>query len=127
MDEAEYAEVQEAAAAALMTVSEWVRRILREARRPEGDGTRGEEGGLRRHRHGRAGVAVREAGPAYGDLLDRVMERYGLPDEDAAVRFALRRAADPPLGREDILAMEGTGWEGDMAALRPSEILETPL
>ncbi len=125
MDQAEYAEVQEAAAAARMTLSEWVRRALREARRPQADETSGEEERLRRRRQGRAGAAVREVGPAYGDLLERVMQRYGLPDAEAAVWFALRRAADPPLSREDILAMEGTGWEGDMAALRPSETPET--
>jgi hypothetical protein len=124
MDEAEYREVQEAAAAVRMTVSEWVRRILREARRPQANGTPSDEEGLRRRKHERVGAAVREAGPAYGDLLERVMQRYGLPDAEAAVRFALRRAADPPLSREDILAMEGTGWEDDMAALRPSAIPE---
>jgi Arc/MetJ family transcription regulator len=106
MTEAEYQEVAGAAAGARTTVSEWVRRALREARRaPE----RTDSGSV---------AAVRERGPAYGDLLARVMEQYGLPDEEAAVRLALRRAADPPLGRDEILAMEGTGWEGDLADLR---------
>ena len=106
MTEAEYREVALAAAGARTTVSEWVRRALREARRvPEGT----DPGPV---------AAVRQRGPAYGGLLARVMEQYGLPDEEAAVRFALRRAADPPLGRDEILVMEGTGWEGDLADLR---------
>jgi hypothetical protein len=106
MTEAEHQEVELAAAAARSTVSEWVRRTLREARRFPG----GADSGL-------AG-AVREKAPAYGDLLVRVMEQYGLPDEESAIRFALRRAADPPLSRDEILTMEGTGWEGDLSELR---------
>ena len=106
MTDAEYREVEVAAAAARTTVSEWVRRALREARRvPD----RTESGSV---------TVVRERAPAYGDLLAKVMEQYGLPDEETAVRFALRRAADPPLGRDEILAMEGTGWEGDLAEVR---------
>ena len=109
MTEVEHQEVQAAAAAARTTVSEWVRRTLREARRfPEGT-----DSGFM--------AAVRERTPAYGDLLVQVMEQYGLPDEESAVRFALRRAADPPLSRDEILTMEGTGWEGDLSALRSTE------
>ena len=109
MTEGEYKEVEAAAAAARMTVSEWVRQSLREARRlPERAGP----GAI---------AAVREPRPAYGDLLTRVMEEYGLPDEESAVRFALRRAADPPLNQEEVLAMEGTGWEGDLPELRSTD------
>jgi hypothetical protein len=115
MGEAEYEDIRQAASSARTTVSEWVRRSLREARRPEKGGSSGEGG-----RPG-IGTAVREPAPTYGNLLERVMQRYGLPDPDAALRFALRRAADPPLSREEILAMEGTGWEGDLADLRSSE------
>ena len=109
MTEAEHQEVEAAAAAARTTVSEWVRRTLREARRfPEG----ADSGFM---------AAVRERTPAYGNLLVQVMEQYGLPDEESAVRFALRRAADPPLGRDQILAMEGTGWEGNLSEFRSAE------
>lgn len=119
MSEAEYEDIQRAASSARTTVSEWVRLSLREARRPEEAGGSGEGG-----RSG-IGAAVREPAPTYGDLLERVMQRYGLPDPDAALRFALRRAADPPLSRDEILAMEGTGWEGDLAGLRSSGSPET--
>jgi Arc/MetJ family transcription regulator len=108
MTEAEYREVALAAVGARTTVPEWVRRALREARR------------VAERAHSSSAGAVRERGRAYGDLLASVMEEHGLPDEEAAVRFALRRAADPPLGRDEILAMEGTGWEGDLADLRPT-------
>jgi hypothetical protein len=49
------------------------------------------------------------------------MEEYGFADEESAIRFALRRAADPPMGRDEILAMEGTGWEGDLDDLRKAD------
>lgn len=115
MSEEEYQEVQQAAAMARTTVSEWVRRCLRAARTHQqsrsGDESDGPE----------MAAAVRERSPSYGNLLERVMRRYDLPDEGAAVRFALRRAADPPLSTDEILAMEGTGWEGDLEGLRSSE------
>lgn len=113
MTDGEYAEIEEAAAGARLTVSGWVRGALRAARDPA-PGSHGAAGG------GTTPVA-REREPAYGDLLTRVMHRYGLPDAESAVRFALRRAADPPLSRDEILAMEGTGWEGDLAALRSAD------
>jgi hypothetical protein len=106
MTDGEFREVERAAAAARTTVSEWVRQSLREARRKPGEAREP------------ASAVVRERARRYGDLLERVMERYGLPDEDAAVRFALRRAAEPPLSREEILALEGAGWEGDLDDLR---------
>lgn len=113
MADREYDEIREAADVDRVTVSEWVRRSLREAR----------HSGPHEREVGRA--AVRERTPPYGDLLERVMQRYGLPDADSAVRFALRRAADPPLSRDEILNMEGTGWEGDLFRLRSSERPET--
>lgn len=112
MTEAEHKEIEAAAAEARTTVSEWVRRTLREAR-PSPVGAES----------GHAST-VRERAPAYGDLLARVMEQYGLPDEESAVRFALHRATDPPLSRDEILAMDGTGWEGDLNELRSTEAPE---
>jgi Arc/MetJ family transcription regulator len=124
MAKAEYEEIEAAAAAARTTVSEWVRRALREARRvsqatepkqPSGilSGPAGPDSG--------GAIIVRERTRAYGDLVEKVMEEYGLADEESAIRFALRRAADPPLGRDEILAMEGTGWEGDLDDLRRAD------
>jgi Arc/MetJ family transcription regulator len=51
-------------------------------------------------------------------LIQRVMRRYGLTTKRAAVDFALRRLDVEPMTREEALAMQGTGWEGDLEQLR---------
>lgn len=56
------------------------------------------------------------------DLVAEVMRRYDLPTKRAAVDFALRRVAGPLMTREEMLAMEGTGWEGDLDALRDDPV-----
>jgi Arc/MetJ family transcription regulator len=50
----------------------------------------------------------------------KVMELYGLKTKREAVDFALHRLVGNPMSREQMLAMEGTGWEGDLDALRGS-------
>jgi Arc/MetJ family transcription regulator len=52
------------------------------------------------------------------ELIERVMRRYRLPSKRAAVELALRRLAGEPMSREEALAMEGTGWLGDLDELR---------
>jgi Arc/MetJ family transcription regulator len=52
------------------------------------------------------------------ELIERVMRRYRLPSKRAAVELALRRLAGEPMSRDEALAMEGTGWSGDLAELR---------
>jgi Arc/MetJ family transcription regulator len=52
------------------------------------------------------------------DLARPAMRRYRLPTKRAAVDLALRRLVDDYMTREEALAMEGTGWEGDLDALR---------
>jgi len=52
------------------------------------------------------------------ELIARVMRDHGLPTKRAAVEFALRRVAVEPMTIEEALAMEGTGWEGDLVAMR---------
>lgn len=52
------------------------------------------------------------------EVVVRVMDRYGLPSKRAAVDLALRRLDVTPMSREEMLAMRGTGWEGDLSALR---------
>ena len=120
MSDEEHEEVRQAADRARMTVSEWVRRVLREARdRPiRGPGT------------------VREVPETYGaspsglsgrvhvemdlkeDLLEAVRQRYRQPNWRAAVEYALRRAAVSPMTRDEALEMRGAGWDGDLDALR---------
>lgn len=52
------------------------------------------------------------------ELVERVMRRYRLPSKRAAVDLALRRLVGDPMSRDEALAMEGSGWAGDLDALR---------
>ena len=51
-------------------------------------------------------------------LVARVMERYGLKTKKEAVDLALRRLVGGTMTREEALAMEGSGWDGDLEMLR---------
>lgn len=52
------------------------------------------------------------------ELVAEAMRRYGLTSKRAAVDLALRRLVGEPMTRDETLAMEGTGWEGDLDELR---------
>ncbi len=47
-----------------------------------------------------------------------VMRRYGLSTKSEAINFALRRLAGEPMTLEEARAMRGSGWEGDLDAMR---------
>ncbi len=59
-----------------------------------------------------------------------IMRRYQLASKEEAINLALRKvAAEPspfnpsdiePMSLEEALAMRGTGWEGDLDAIRPA-------
>lgn len=51
-------------------------------------------------------------------LVTEAMRRYGLRTKRAAVDLALRRLVGEAMSREEVLEMEGTGWEGDLDELR---------
>jgi Arc/MetJ family transcription regulator len=51
-------------------------------------------------------------------LVERVMRRYRLSSKRAAVDLALRRLVGDPMTREEVLAMEGSGWDGDLDSMR---------
>jgi Arc/MetJ family transcription regulator len=55
------------------------------------------------------------------ELIERVMRRYQLPSKRAAIELALRRLAGEPMSREEALAMEGSGWSGDLGELRAAD------
>lgn len=55
------------------------------------------------------------------DLVAEVMRRYGLSTKRAAVDLALRRLVGDPMSRLEALEMEGSGWDGDLDALRSPE------
>lgn len=52
------------------------------------------------------------------ELVAMVMERYNLPTKKAAVNFALEKAIGYVMSRSEALAMEGTGWDGDLSIIR---------
>ena len=55
------------------------------------------------------------------DLIARVMRRFNLPSKRAAVDLALRRLLGEPMTRDEILALQGVGWSGDLERNRRAE------
>ena len=55
------------------------------------------------------------------ELVKRVMRRFALPSKRAAVDLALRRLLGEPMSRDEILALQGVGWSGDLDASRRAE------
>ncbi|HEX8067998.1 MAG TPA: type II toxin-antitoxin system VapB family antitoxin [Thermoleophilaceae bacterium] len=51
-------------------------------------------------------------------LLRKAMTMYRCKTKREAVDLALRKLVGNPMSREEALAMEGTGWEGDLEQLR---------
>jgi Arc/MetJ family transcription regulator len=58
------------------------------------------------------------------EACQRVMEQYHLKTKRDAVNYALRRLAVVPMTVEEALAMEGSGWEGDLDEMRQSRVPE---
>lgn len=52
------------------------------------------------------------------ELVDRAMELYGTRSKKETVDLALRRLVGVALTTEEALALEGSGWEGDLDTLR---------
>ena len=61
------------------------------------------------------------------DIDDRacaeVMRRYHLATKREAINFALRTLAAEPMSIEDARALRGSGWDGDLDAMRSSRSL----
>ena len=55
-------------------------------------------------------------------LVEEVMRRYQLGTKREAVHFALRRLVGDTMTLEEALAMEGSGWEGDLEAIRRNRL-----
>jgi Arc/MetJ family transcription regulator len=55
------------------------------------------------------------------DLVARVMQRYGLATKREAVDFALRRLVGTAKTRDELLALHGSGWGGDLDEIRPPD------
>ena len=50
--------------------------------------------------------------------LEAVRKRYGLRNWSAAVKEAVCRQAIVPMTKEEALAMQGFGWDGDLDEMR---------
>ena len=50
--------------------------------------------------------------------VEMVMKRYHLSTKREAVNFALRSLAGEPMTEEQALALRGSGWGGDLDAMR---------
>ena len=127
MSDADLDEIRDAARRNNLTLSAWVRRTLRDA--------------AGRERRGGA-AAVHEARPDYSvfkpgvlsyvTIEARVMEhdveavrrRYGLRNWKAAVEEAVCRQAIVPMTKEEALAMQGVGWDGDLDEMRDNDPIE---
>ena len=52
------------------------------------------------------------------EALSAVMTRFQLDSKREAVNLALRRLAAEPLAVDDARALRGSGWDGDLEAMR---------
>ncbi|MGH7761693.1 MAG: type II toxin-antitoxin system VapB family antitoxin [Candidatus Dormibacteraceae bacterium] len=59
-----------------------------------------------------------------GGLIAEAMRRYRLKTKREAVDLALRHLVGEPLARDDALALEGSGWEGDLDEMRKARRLQ---
>jgi Arc/MetJ family transcription regulator len=57
-------------------------------------------------------------------LIGEAMRRYGLGSKRAVIDFALRRLVGEAMSQEEALAMEGTGWDASLDAVRRSRAAE---
>lgn len=55
-------------------------------------------------------------------LVAEVMRRHGLRTKREAVDLALRRLVGPVMTIEEMRAMEGSGWDGDLDVLRDDPV-----
>jgi Arc/MetJ family transcription regulator len=52
------------------------------------------------------------------DIVEAAMRLYGTRSKKETVDLALRRLVGARLGTEEALALEGSGWEGDLDQMR---------
>ena len=52
------------------------------------------------------------------DIVEAAMRLYGTRSKKETVDLALRRLVGARLGVEEALALEGSGWEGDLDQMR---------
>jgi Arc/MetJ family transcription regulator len=52
------------------------------------------------------------------EIVEQAMRLYGTRSKRETVDLALRRLVGARLGTDEVLALEGSGWEGDLDAVR---------
>ena len=52
------------------------------------------------------------------ELVETAMRLYGTRSKRETVDLALRRLVGPRVGTEEALALEGSGWDGDLDRMR---------
>jgi Arc/MetJ family transcription regulator len=52
------------------------------------------------------------------ELIARIMRRYRVTTKREAIDLALRELVGHALTTDETLLLEGSGWEGDLEALR---------
>jgi len=57
------------------------------------------------------------------ELVGRAMRVYRLRSKREAVDLALRRLVGEPMGRREALALEGSGWAGELDEIRSADDL----
>jgi Arc/MetJ family transcription regulator len=57
-------------------------------------------------------------------LIEMAMRRYGLKTKREVVQLALENLVGGVMTREQALAMEGSGWEGDLDEIRGKVSIE---
>ena len=57
-------------------------------------------------------------------LIEMAMHRYGLKTKREVVHLALERLVGGVMTNEQALAMEGSGWDGDLDEIRGKVIIE---
>ena len=56
------------------------------------------------------------------EAVETVMRRYHLSTKRDAVNYALRTLAAEPMSLEQALQLRGTGWDGDLGAMRQTRV-----
>jgi Arc/MetJ family transcription regulator len=59
-------------------------------------------------------------------LVTEVIRRYHLRTKREAIDLALRRLVGDAPSAAEALSLEGSGWEGDLAAMRATRHLDDP-
>lgn len=56
------------------------------------------------------------------ELVAEAMRKYNLRTKREAVDLALRRLVGPRLTKDDLDAVHGIGWDGDLDEMRRDEV-----